>query len=121
MKNRNYILLICLIIGSTALKSCSESKTNDALHHETEIVFSDFNQFPNTPFLNLEFNSLLEDLKSELEDLNYVKQSDDIYRNMSDSTAIILNDEAKHDVFREVVDCKDYTKGVWIGLSDTVS
>ena len=36
------------------------------------------------------------------------------------STLAILNTEDKHDVFKEVVSCKDYEKGVWIGLSDTV-
>ena len=37
------------------------------------------------------------------------------------ATLAILDEKSKHDIFREVVDCKDYTKGVWIGLSDTVS
>ena len=36
------------------------------------------------------------------------------------ATLPILDTKEKAEVFREVVDCKDYTKGVWIGLSDKV-
>ena len=36
------------------------------------------------------------------------------------ATLAILNSPSKLDIFSEVVQCKDYSKGVWIGLSDTV-
>ncbi len=100
MKNRYYILLICLTLSSATLNSCSESKTNDTVHQETEIVFADFDQFPSIPFLNLEFNTLVEDLKQDIEALNYEKQSDNIYVNTSDSTSVILNDEANLTSFK---------------------
>ena len=32
----------------------------------------------------------------------------------------ILNTNEKLDVFKEVVSCKDYDSGIWIGLSDKV-
>ena len=36
-------------------------------------------------------------------------------------TLAILDSNEKQDVFKEIVSCKDYDTGVWIGLSDVVS
>ena len=33
----------------------------------------------------------------------------------------VLDTSEKLDIFKEVVSCKDYDAGIWIGLSDTVS
>ena len=36
------------------------------------------------------------------------------------ATLAILNTHKKLHVFSEIVSCKDYDSGIWIGLSDTV-
>jgi hypothetical protein len=60
---------------------------------EPHLIFKDFNHFPNSPFINLEFNAVLEESKHLLDDLNYSKQGEHIYNHLIDSTTIIFSEE----------------------------
>jgi hypothetical protein len=99
LKNRTYILFVFFSFGTIVINSCTDSKT-ETLETKGRIIFDAFSEFPNSPFINLQFDDVSEDSKSKLVDFDYIDQGDQIYSNASDSIILILSDEDELTTFK---------------------
>ena len=99
LKNRTSILLVFLSFSGFVFNNCTDSKT-DTSETKDRIIFEDFIEFPNSPFINLTFDDVFEDSKSKLVDFDYIDQGNQIYSNASDSIILMFSDETELTTFK---------------------
>lgn len=99
MNNQHKILHLGFILAFFFLNGCSPSKSNNSTTDNTS-KFKAFNHFPVSPFLDLNFNTSVITIKSDLESEGYSEHSEFIFSHKSDSTSIILVDDSQLTEFK---------------------
>ena len=72
-------------------QSCTDSTTTSN-SDETELTFTDFLNFPKSPFISLEFNSTLSKNITQIESNGFISTTENVYSRHSDSTTLILSE-----------------------------
>ena len=92
-------LYILILLGWVAvLNGCTESLPQD--EKEDKIQFEDFQNFPESPFIKLDFSQSVKDNQQDINQFDFVETDLLVYTRASDSTSIIFEDEESLNTFK---------------------